>query len=409
MTRVVRLHQFAVSATLASLLLGGCALDVAESPHVSLLQLRRAVDAGDTTAMLQYIDVDAIVARLASDLVAAARDSFNVSADDTMRTEFRTRLDSAEAQWRALLRAQLGLPTSAATLHDTTVVDSEGAGDDHPAPDASEDVLAAGVEIVGDGAVRYSGDTALVERILRYTHLDTNATLTLALVPVGRAHWRIVAFHNALTLAFALRHRQAQILERVNRPLRDSIRARVSIRDVTISREPLEEWDRYAVQVRTALQNHDDEPVVLHAAYIVGPELSLGDTVGQILTQPVTLPPTSTHTIIWRRPLRRAHVGLYDVVSRPQLYGIEIADVELGGTARSRIQLYATWRDFVSQNPLPMRTSGGVLAQRSRWGAAELAAATVHARCPRKSSQFASLKRKTNGALVRAFTSTACS
>lgn len=376
MSRVVRRHQCGVSAALGWLVLSACAPDVAESPHVSLLQLRRAVDAGDTTATLQYIDVDAIVARLSRDLVAVGRDSFNIPADDTLRTEFRARLDSVEGQWRAVLRAQLGL-SNATTTYDTTNLDFEDTVEDQPPPDPSEDVLAAAVEIIGDGAVHYFGDTALVDRMLRYTHLDTSATLTLALVPVGRDHWRIVAFHNVLALAFALRHRQSRILERVNKPLRDSIRARVSIRDVTISRELLEEWDRYAVQVRTALQNRGNEPVVVYSAHIVGPKLSLGDTVGQILPQPVTLAPTSTRTIVWRRALRGADLGLYDVVSRPTLYEIEIADVELGGDRRSRIQLYSTWRDFLRQNPLPTRSSGGVLAQSWALGAAELAAATV--------------------------------
>lgn len=377
MSLAVRLHRFAVGAALGWLGLSACASDVAESPHVSLLQLRRAVEAGDTTATLQYIDVDAIVARLVSDLVAAGRDSFNVPVDDSLRTEFRMRLDSIETQWRVLLRAQLGLATSAATTYDTTHEDSEGPDEDHSSPDASEDVLTAGVEIIGDGGVRYVGDTALVARMLRYTHLDTSATLTLALVPVGRAHWRIVAFHNALALAFALRDRQVTMLARVNRPLRDSIRARVAIRNVTIRREPVEEWDRYAVQVQAALQNRGNEPVVVYSAHIVGPELSLADTIGQILPEPVTLTPTSTRTIVWRRPLRGAHVGVYDVVSRPQLYEIEIADVELGGTPRSRIQLYATWRDFVMQNPLPTPGSGGVLARSWALGAADLAAAIV--------------------------------
>jgi hypothetical protein len=377
MSRVVPLHQFAVAAALGWLVVSACAPDVAESPHVSLLQLRRAVEGGDTAATLQYIDVDAIVARLTRDIVAAGRDSFNIPDDDTLRTEFRTRLDSVEAQWRAVLRTQLGISTPAPMTYDSTDADSKGADDGHLAPDPAEDVLAGGVEIVGDGPVRYLGDTALVDRMLRYAHLDTSATLTLALVPVGRAHWRIVAFHNGVALAFALRQRQSAVLERVNKPLRDSIRARVAIRDVTISRERLEEWEQYAVQVQTVLQNRDHEPVVLYSAHLVGPELSLEDTVGQILPQALTLSPMSTRTIVWRRPLRGAHPGVYDVVWRPALYEIEITDAEVGGTPRSRLQLYSTWQDFVRQNPLPTRSSGGVLALRSSVGAAGLASATV--------------------------------
>ena len=228
------------------------------------------------------------------------------------------------------------------------------------------DVLAAGVEIVGDGTVRYAGDTALVERILRYTHLDTSVTLMLALVPVGGAHWRVVAFHNALPLAFALRERQGTMLDRANKPLRDTIRARAAIHDVRITREPLEEWDRYAVHVRATVQNRSDEPLVLYSAHLVGPELSLADTVGEILSQPVLLPPAGTRVLVWRHRLGSPHVGLYDAVSRPALYEIQIADVELGGTSRSRVQLYRTWQDFIRQNPVPARISGGVLAR--RWG-----------------------------------------
>lgn len=362
MTRAVRPDRFGVLTTLCCLLLSACTPDVVESPHVSLLELRRAVEAGDTATTLRYIDVDAIVSRLTKDILAAGRDSFNIPADDTVRTETRLRLDSIEAQWRAVLRTQLGL-SSAAASHDTTEWYSEDAGEDDAPPDPSDDVLAAGVEIVGDGTVRYAGDTALVERVLRYTHLDTSVTLMLALVPVGDAHWRVVAFHNALPLAFALRERQGTILERANKPLRDSIRTRAAIRDVRITREPLEEWDRYAVQVQATLQNRGDEPLVLYSAHIVGPELSLADTVGEILSQPVVLPPASTRVLVWRHRLGSPHVGLYDAVARPVLYDIQIADVELGGTPRSRVQLYRTWQDFIRQNPVPVPSSGGVLAR----------------------------------------------
>ncbi|HJR66273.1 MAG TPA: hypothetical protein VJ802_07565 [Gemmatimonadaceae bacterium] len=362
MSRASRLRRVAIPAALAWFVLTACAPDVAESPHVSLLQLRRAVDAGDTTATLQYIDVDAIVARLTSDLVAVGRDSFDLPADDSLSTDIGIRLDSARAQWRAILRTQLGFETSVATTDDTASLHADDPDEDLVPADPSEDVLASGVEIVGDGAVRYVGDTALVERMLRYAYLDTSATLTLALVPVGRSHWRVVAFPNALVLAIALRDRQAIILDRVNEPLRDSIRVSVSIRDVEISREPLEEWERYAVHVRGVVENRGDEPVVLYSAHIVGPELSLGDTVGETLPQPITLAPKSTLGIAWRRPLRGSHAGPYDVAWRPSLYEIEIADVDLGGTPRSRVRLYSTWQDFIVRNPLPSRTTGGVLA-----------------------------------------------
>ena len=360
-SRAVRLDQLVITRALYCLLLIACAPDVVESPHVSLLELRRAVEVGDTAKTLRYIDVDAIVARLTEDLLAAGRDSFNVPADDTVRTEVRLGLDSVEAQWRGVLRTQLGL-SSAAVPNDTTQWDPEDIGDDDVPPDPSQDVLGAGVEIVGDGTVRYLGDTALVERILRYTHLDTSVTLMLALVPVGGAHWRVVAFHNALALAFALRTRQGTILDRANKPLRDSISTRAAIHDVRITREPLEEWDRYAVQVRAMVENRGREPLTLHSAHIVGPELSLADTVAEILSQPIVLAPGTTRVLAWRHRLGSPHVGLYDAVSRPALYRIQIADVEVGESSRSRIQLYRTWQDFIRQNPVPARSSGGVLA-----------------------------------------------
>lgn len=130
MTRAVRPDRFGVLTTLCCLLLSACTPDVVESPHVSLLELRRAVEAGDTATTLRYIDVDAIVSRLTKDILAAGRDSFNIPADDTVRTETRLRLDSIEAQWRAVLRTQLGL-SSAAASHDTTEWYSEDAATLH--------------------------------------------------------------------------------------------------------------------------------------------------------------------------------------------------------------------------------------------------------------------------------------
>ena len=135
MGRVVRVDRFGMTTALCGLLLSACAPDVVESPHVSLLELRRAVEAGDTATTLRYIDVDAIVARLTKDILAMGRDSFNIAADDTVRTETRLRLDSIGAQWRAVLRTQLGL-SSAAASDDTTAWNSEEAGEGDVPPDA---------------------------------------------------------------------------------------------------------------------------------------------------------------------------------------------------------------------------------------------------------------------------------
>jgi hypothetical protein len=350
-----------VRACLSAALVTACAPDVAETPHASLQALSRAVEAGDTATTLQYVDLNAIAGRLIRDFLAAAHDSLKMPGPDTLSVEFRVRVDSIEAALLAILRTDLGLPTREATEEDSTRAPPEAFDDD---PHPGDDVLGQAVEIVGDGAVRYVGDTALVARVLRYAHFDTSATLTLALVPVGRAHWRLVALHNARALAAALRHRQSTILERANQPLRDSIRAHVTIEDVRITREPLEEWDRYAAEVRATVANRTLEPLVLHAVHLTGPRLSLGDSVGQLLARPLPITSAGRSVLVWRRPLRGDHFGPYDVVTRPSLYAIEIADVELRGTTPRRVRLYRSWEEFVRQNPLPVRSSRGVLASR---------------------------------------------
>jgi hypothetical protein len=322
-----------------------------------LQKLHLAVAEGDTAATMQYVDVEAIVARLVADLFAARRDSLNLPEHDTLSTRVRILLDSVQGEAVARIRRDLGFST-ATPPNDASESQVGEEEDSYSYP--NEDMLAQGVEIVGDGAVRYAGDTALVDRMLRYAYLDTSMILRLALVPVGRSHWRIVAFHNGVALFKALRQRQEKVLERANETLRDSIRSRVVVRDLAISKELLQEWERYAAEVHVTVDNRSEQPLVLHAAHLVGPHLSLDDSVGQVLSQPLRLPPGTTKHIVWYRALRGDHPGPYDLTSRPNLYGIEIADVEVKGVGR--IRLYRTWEEFLDRNPLPARTRGGVLA-----------------------------------------------
>ena len=344
------------------LVLCSCAPEIAEPPHASLQRLRRAVETGDTAAVLQYIDPDKIAARLVQDVFAAVRDSVEMPRSHTLSPEVRAKLDSIKRQFAALLRSQLGLsggsiasdaPTS--TADDTT---AEAPWESYP----GDDVFAAGVEIVGDGRVRYVGDTALVDRILKYQYLDTTATLRLALMPVEDRHWRIVAFHNAVALLKVLQQRQLAVLERANKPLRDSITTQVSTQDFAVSREPLEEWGRYAAVVRVTLENHSAEPLIVYSAQLVGPQLSLEDTLGQFLARPLALAPRSRRSLVWQRDLRGDHFGLYDLVEQAARYHVDLIDVEWGASKRSRVQLYRTWDEFVQRNPLPLPSSGGVLA-----------------------------------------------
>ena len=357
-----------------------CTPDVAESPHASLLQLARAVQTGDTATTLRYVDVDAVAARLLADVLATVRDSLHFSADDTLSADFRTRIDSIKTEWGEILRTDLGLTRGTSSANNSSDAATEERDEEDEPLDARDGILAEGAEIVGDGAVRFAGDTALVERFIRYAFLDTSVTLTLALVPVERAHWRVVALHNPLPLVAALQQRQGTILKRANEPLRDSISAHISVRDLTISREPLEEWDRYATVVRAVIENRSSKALVLYSAHIVGPRFSLGDSVGQVLEQPLVLPPGEARPTVWRHPTRGEHPGPYDVAYRPQLYTVEVADMKVGGSPPKRIQLYATWQEFVDRNPLPARSSGGVLASLSVRGIPELAAASAVSR-----------------------------
>ena len=351
------------ATTVAALLLIACDPDVAEPPHASLQQLRRAVEAGDTAAAIQYVDPEAIVARLMRDVLATARDSSRASPDDTLPTVFQAAVDSVKREWVGLLRMQLGLSPLPTDPSDSTPPAPEAADTSESEVYPSEEIFAEAVEFVGDGRARYVGDTAFVDRVLRYGFYDTTATLRLALVPVGRSHWRIVAFDNAIALAMALRQRQVAMLERANERLRDSIYARVSTRDLSITREPLVEWGRYAAEVRATVENRGAEPLVLYAAQLVGPHLALEDTVAELLPDPLTLGPRSVGTILWRHDLRGDHSGLDDLVAQPSRYGVEITDLEWGDRPSYRIQLYRTWREFVRRNPRPTPTSGGVLAQ----------------------------------------------
>ncbi len=354
-----------------------CAPDVAESPHASLLHLARAVQTGDTATTLRYVDLDAIAGRLLQDILATVRDSQHAPAEDTLSTAFRTRFDSIKAEWLEILRADLGLTTVNSIDESASEVTPDGSDHEEPPLEGRDGVLAEGAEIVGDGAVRFAGDTAFVERFIRYAYLDTSITLTIALLPVERVHWRVVALYNAVSVGTALQQRQLTILKRANKALRDSLGAHVSVRDLTITRAPLEEWDRYVAEVRVVVENRGSSPLVLHSAQIVGPHLPVEDSVGQVLAQPLPLSPGEARSIAWRYPLRGEHVGPYDVVNRPHLYAIEVTDVEFGGSQPRRVRLYHTWQEFVERNPLPTRSSGGVLARRSLRGAVETAAAGV--------------------------------
>ncbi|HJU68990.1 MAG TPA: hypothetical protein VJ650_12200 [Gemmatimonadaceae bacterium] len=338
-----------------------CAPDVAESPHASLLQLARAVQTGDTATTLRYVDLDAIATRLLWDVWETVRDSLEIPPTDTLSPVLQARLDSIKGEWLEILRADLGLIGDRAATE--TAEDPPAATDDEDPPLNGDDgVLAEGAEVVGDGAVRFVGDTALVERFIRYAHLDTSVTLTITLVPIERLHWRVVGLRNAVSLGSALQRRRLAILQRANKRLRDTIDAHVAVRDLTIRREPLEEWDRYVAAVHVLVQNRSAAPLVVHSAHLVGPHLRIDDSVGQVLAKPLTLAPGGARPVLWRHPLRGEHVGPYDVVNRPSLYTIEVTDVELGGSEPRRVQLYNTWQEFVDRNPLPARSSGGVLA-----------------------------------------------
>jgi hypothetical protein len=268
-------------------------------------------------------------------------------------------------EWVDLLRMQLGLASSTAARADSMPPASDAADTAEAELDPSEEIFSEAVEFVGDGRPRYVGDTAFVDRVLRYVFYDTTATLRLALVPVERSHWRIVAFDNAVALAMALRRRQAAILDRENERLRDSIYARVSTSDLSITREPLVEWGRYAAEVRVTVENRGTDPLVVYAAQLVGPQLSLEDTVAQLLPQPLTIGPRRSSAILWRHDLGGDYLGLYDLISQPSRYGVEITDVEWGDKPSYRVQLYRTWHDFVRRNPLTTPASGGVLASSS--------------------------------------------
>lgn len=352
-----------VVLSLANATLLACAPDVAEPPHVSLQQLRRAVEEGDTAATLQYIDPEAVVSRIMRDAFSAARDSFDLPPADSLGRVFHTAADSVKRELLGLLRTELGLSGSVSAESDSTTPISEDGDEVESDFYPSEELLSEAVEIIGDGRPRYLGDTAFVDRVIRYGYHDTTVTLRLALVPVERSYWRIVAFHNAIALSNVLRDRRLAVLERANKQLRDSLNPRISTRDVTITREPLSEWERYAVEVRATVENHGTRPLVLYSAQLVGPHLSLEDTVAQLLPEPLTIGPKSSHRIVWRHDLHADYsAGLFDLVARPNLYRVEIADVEWVGRPSSRVQLYRTWREFMRRNPLATPPSGSVLA-----------------------------------------------
>lgn len=344
-----------------------CAPDVAETPHASLKALKRAAEAGDTLATLEFVDLDAIAGRLIHDVRQAAADSFGKPlGDDTLDAARRAKVDSTRRELVNSLRENLGLAT--------TTAGAEHTGDSPVQDEATEDSLGDGssdairntdVEIVGDGAVRYVGDTALVERVVRYSLLDTTVTLVLALVPVNRAHWRIVAFHNAWPLALALRNRQTTVFDRANKPIRDTIARYVTTDSLTIAREPLEEWDRYTAEARVTVTNVSDEPITLHAVYLVGPHLVPNDTVGRFWPSPVELRPAKSASLRWSRPLRGEHPGPYDAVGRPDSYTVAITDVALHGQRR-RLRLYRSWDEYVRSKGFTSPRAWGVLASSVR-------------------------------------------
>ena len=353
---ISRLSLSSLVPVAIALLASACAPEVSEPPLVSLQQLRRAVEVGDTITTRAYVDVDAIAARLLRDFVAALKDSFPQSAPDTLSVELRTRLDSLREQWREAFRIDLGLPPSAPHKSelDAAPADVPQAATDSSSP---QNTITIEADILGDGAVSYHGDTAVVHRVIRYTRLDTTATLHLALVPVEGRHWKLVALPNVLTIARALFARQVPVFERANAPRRDSIRARVVVTRVEITREPLEEWGRYAAQVRATVENRSRDSVVVRAAQLVGPRLTLRDSAGHLPLEPITVLPGRGEVLTWQHALPGDHLAWYDAVDRPDLYRVEIIAIETRGVPR-HFELYRTWEEYVRDNPLPARPSG---------------------------------------------------
>jgi hypothetical protein len=372
-----RSRWFALCACLTTYL-AACAPDVAETPHASLQALKRAAEAGDTLATLQFVDLDAIAGRLIRDVRQAAADSFGKPlGDDTLDAERRAAVDSTRRELVNSLRENLGLATTTAGAEHTGDSPARDEATEDSLEDESSDAMRLpDAEIIGDGAVRYVGDTALVERVVRYSLLDTTVTLVLALVPVNRAYWRIVAFHNAWPLALALRNRQKTMVDRANKPIRDTIAAYVTIDSLTITREPLEEWDRYTAEARATVTNISDESITVHTVYLVGPHLALGDTVGRFLAEPVELRPATSTTLRWRRRLGGADVGPYDAVGRPDSYTVAIADIALHGQRR-RVRLHRSWDEYAHSKGFTSPRAWGVLASRLDPPARDLTVATV--------------------------------
>ncbi|MGQ0712685.1 MAG: hypothetical protein ACT4PJ_03015 [Gemmatimonadaceae bacterium] len=278
-------HSARVALTLG---VAACAPQVAESPHVSLQHLREAVEAGDTAATLEYVDLDAIGARLVRDIINVVEDSIGVPFPDSLNPQARARLDSMRAQWRRAFRKDLGLPPASPAGSDSPDSLSSESQDDAWQTSPDEGVMTTEVEIVGDGKVTYRGDTALVPRVIRHARLDTTLTLQLALVPVERRHWRVVALPNMIALARALEARKAAVFERANQPWRDSIATRIVVTQFRATEEPLVEWGRYAARVRVTIQNRSASPISVRTVQLLGPSLALDDSVGEVIRKPIS-------------------------------------------------------------------------------------------------------------------------
>lgn len=310
------------------------------------------------------------------DAIALVEDSLRRPFFDSLSGGARARFDSVQTTWRDAFRVDLGLPPTAPQSRMPPGTPRRGTDSESSSASPDQSTIAMEAEIVGDGPAQYRGDTALVPRVVRYARLDTTVTFQLALVALEHRYWRLVAMPNAIAVLRAVGARKATVLERANRPRRDSIAARISVSQISITREPLAEWDRYAARVQVTVQNRSPESLSVQAVQLLGPNLALHDSLGEFLREPITLRPGESIALAWERPLRGDQPGPYDVVARPDSYTVAVTAIETHHDGRHRLELYRTWEEYIAENPLPARPSG-VLAGRSGQGAAELAAALL--------------------------------
>jgi hypothetical protein len=298
-----------------------------EEPVATLEALAIALDAGDTASVVRYVDMDALAQSMADATTEIIRSREPAAAElldsPDRRVRARALTESSLRQWLQLA------PLSP---------DEPGA----PADGA----LVANTEFLGYGRTYSKGDTAIVERLVRFSMLDTTAVVTVALVPSRRAHWRVVGFPGIAPLVLAVDARRGLIMDQANAPILGVLDTILAAR-FTATREPLAEWEQYEAHVRVTLQNSSEAEVSVFGVAIAGPgDIGMGTTAHmEVHDGEIRLAPGETRALEFRERLTGSSTDLYRLLNRRGEFRVVSDSVKLSDG--EKFSYFGSWSEYV--------------------------------------------------------------